>query len=127
MAATGERARTDLADLPIRSPAITLIGGDAVVHRPWASPAALWAYTLGPQIVEPFDLERAIAAALGELGPDVVVLPGPGDTLGSAVAQILIGLRWRGLRDRADFTAVQASDRPIVLSMQRAEQRARVA
>jgi [acyl-carrier-protein] S-malonyltransferase len=126
MAVTAERARADLADLAMRSPAVTLIAGDGVVHRPWAAPAALWAYTLGPQIVEPFDFERAIATALGELGPDVVVLPGPGDALGSALAQILIEERWRGLRDRADFLAVQASDRPIVLAMQRPEQRARV-
>jgi [acyl-carrier-protein] S-malonyltransferase len=127
MAATAERAQRDLADLPIRPPAVTLIGGDGAVHRPWASPAALWAYTLGAQIVEPFDLGRAIATALGELGPDVLVLPGPGDSLGGALAQILIAQRWRGLRDRADFAAMQASDRPIVLAMQRPEQRARVA
>lgn len=124
MAATSERARADLADLPIRSPAITLIGGDGVVHRPWASPAALWAYTLGAQILEPFDFARAIATALGELGPDVLVLPGPGDSLGGALAQILIAQRWRGLRDRADFVAMQESDRPVVLAMQRPAQRA---
>jgi acyl transferase domain-containing protein len=126
MAATAERARRELADLALRSPAITLIGGDGRVHRPWAAPAALWDYTLGPQLTEPFDFERAIATALGELGPDVIVLPGPGDTLGSAVAQILIGLGWRGLADRAGFTAMQASERPIVLAMARPDQRARV-
>jgi acyl transferase domain-containing protein len=127
MAATGERARRDLADLQLRSPAITLFGGDGAIHWPWASPAALWAYTLGAQIVEPFDFARAIATALGELGPDVIVLPGPGDSLGSAIAQILIAQRWRGLGDRADFAAMQASDRPIILAMHRPEQRARVA
>ncbi len=126
MAATAERARRDLADLPIRSPGITLIGGDGAVHRPWANPAALWAYTLGAQIVEPFDFTRAIATALGDLGPDVIVLPGPGDSLGGAIAQILIAQRWRGLGSRADFVAMQASDRPILLAMQRPEQRARI-
>jgi len=126
MAATAERAQRDLADLPIRSPSITLIGGDGVVHQPWADPAALWAYTLGPQIVQPFDFERAIVTALGELGPDVVILPGPGDSLGGAIAQILIARRWRGLDDRAGFMAMQASDRPILLAMARPEQRARV-
>jgi acyl transferase domain-containing protein len=126
MAATAERARRELADLPVRSPDITLIGGDGRVHRPWAAPGALWDYTLGAQLVEPFDFERAVATALGELGPDVIVLPGPGDTLGSAVAQILIGRRWRGLHDRAGFTAMQAGDRPIVLAMARPDQRARV-
>ncbi len=126
MAQTAERAQRDLADLPIRSPAITLIGGDGVVYRPWASPAALRAYTLGPQITLPFDFTRAIATAVGELAPDVVVLPGPGDALGSAIAQTLIARHWRGLGDRAAFAAVQASDQPIVLAMQRADQRARV-
>lgn len=126
MAATGERARAELADLAIRSPATTLIGGDGAVHRPWASPAALWSYTLGPQLVEPFDFTRAIATALGELGPDVMVLPGPGDSLGGPIGQILVAERWRGLRDRAGFLAMQASDRPVVLAMHRPEQRARV-
>jgi acyl transferase domain-containing protein len=125
MAQAGERARADLADLPIRSPAITLIGGDGCVHRPWASPAALWSYTLGAQIVQPFDFARAIATALGELGPDVIVLPGPGDSLGGPLGQILVAERWRGLHSRADFLAMQASDRPIVLAMHRPEQRAR--
>ena len=126
MAPTSERARRELADLAIGSPSIPLIGGDGVVHPPWASPAALLTYTLGPQIVEPFDFERAIATAFGELGPDVVVLPGPGDALGSAIAQVLIARGWRGLRDRAGFLAMQASERPIVLAMHRPEQRARV-
>jgi acyl transferase domain-containing protein len=127
MAATGERARAELADLALTSPAVTLVGGDGAIHRPWAAPDALWRYTLGPQIVEPFDFTRAIVTALGELGPDVLVLPGPGDSLGSALAQILIAQRWRGLTSRAEFTAVQATDRPIVLAMHRPEQRARVA
>jgi [acyl-carrier-protein] S-malonyltransferase len=54
------------------------------------------------------------------------VLPGPGDSLGSAVAQVLIAERWRGLSDRAGFLAIQASERPIVLAMGRPDQRARV-
>jgi [acyl-carrier-protein] S-malonyltransferase len=127
MAETSARARADLADLAIRSPSITLIAGDGTVFRPWADPAAILRYTLGPQITEPFDLERAIGTAVGELGPDAVVLPGPGDNLGGAIAQILIGRRWRGLRDRRDFLEAQAGERPIVLGMSRPAQRARVA
>lgn len=127
MAETGERARADLADLAIGSPAVTLIAGDGTVFRPWADPAAILGYTLGPQIVEAFDLERAIVTAFGELGPDAAVLPGPGDNLGGAVAQILIARGWRGLRDRRDFLEAQAGERPLVLSMSRPEQRARVA
>jgi acyl transferase domain-containing protein len=126
MQATAVRARADLADLPVRSPAVTLVGGDGAVHRPWADPAALLAYTLGAQVVAPYDLELAVGTALGELGPDALVLPGPGDGLGGALAQILIGRRWRGLRDKQDFVAAQAGDRPLVLAMARPDQRARV-
>lgn len=126
MGPSAERAWVDLADLPLRAPSITLVGGDGVVHRPWASPAALWSYTLGAQLVVPFDFARAVATAVGELGPDVIVLPGPGDSLGAPIGQILIAQRWRGLGSRADFLAMQASDRPIVLAMSRPEQRARV-
>lgn len=127
MAETATLARAELADLAIRSPAITLIGGDGAVHRPWADPAAIWRYTLGPQLVAPFDLERAIATAFGELGPDVAVLPGPGDHLGGAIAQILIARGWRGLRDRRDFLEAQAGEAPIILAMSRPAQRALVA
>jgi len=125
MAGTSARARADLADLALGSPSITLVAGDGTVLRPWADPSAIRRYTLGPQIVEPFDLERAVATALGELGPDAVVLPGPGDNLGGAIAQILIARRWRGLRDRRDFLEAQAGDRPILLAMSRPDQRAR--
>ena len=118
---------TFLAVVPERFAEVAFqIGGDAIVHRPWTSPAALWSYTLGPQIVEPFDFERAVATAVGELGPDVIILPGPGDSLGGPIAQILISRRWRGLRDRASFLAMQASERPVVLAMARPDQRARV-
>ena len=127
MAETGARARADLAGLALRSPALTLVAGDGTVFRPWADPTALWRYTLGPQIIEPFDLERAVATAFGELGPDAAVLPGPGDNLGGALAQILISRGWRGLRDRRDFLEAQAGERPIVLAMSRPAQRARVA
>jgi malonyl CoA-acyl carrier protein transacylase len=127
MARTGARARADLADLDIRSPAVTLIAGDGAVLRPWADPAAIARYTLGPQIVEPFDFTRAIATAFGELGPDAAVLPGPGDNLGGAIAQSLIARGWRGLRDRRDFAEAQRGDRPLVLAMSRPDQRARVA
>jgi len=127
MAATAERAQTDLADLPIRSPRITLFDGAGTMHRPWADPDALWEYTLGAQVTEPFDLEAAVGTAVAELGPDAIILPGPGDNLGGAIAQILIARRWRGLRDRKDFMEAQAGEHPIVLAMARPDQRSRCA
>jgi acyl transferase domain-containing protein len=126
MRPTAERARADLADLPLHSPRVPLIAGDGVVHRAWAAPDALWDYTLGPQLLAPYDFTLALTTAVASLAPDAIILPGPGDTLGSAVAQVLISMRWRGLTSRADFTALQASATPFVLAMARPAQRARV-
>ena len=63
--------------------------------------------------------------AVREYAPDVIILPGPGDTLGGAIAQSLIAIEWQGIASKADFAARQATD-PILLAMGRAEQRARV-
>jgi [acyl-carrier-protein] S-malonyltransferase len=58
-----------------------------------------------------------------EFAPDVLIVLGPGDTLGGAVAQSLIAAGWRGLDGKAAFQAVQAAD-PPVLAMGRDDQRA---
>ncbi len=63
--------------------------------------------------------------AVKEYAPDVIILPGPGDTLGGAIAQALIGIEWQGIAGKADFMARQAAD-PLLLSMGRPEQRALV-
>ena len=107
-----------LADLPWRNPALPMVGGDGNHYGRTASPAALARYTLTTQVTDPFDLNLCLRAAMGE--------PGPGNSLGAATAQILIQLGWRGLRDRRDFEEVQASPRPLVISMDRPEQRALV-
>lgn len=127
MAETAARAQAMLADLPWSSPQRSLVDGEGRTHRPWAAPRALAAYTLGTQITEPYDLSASVRAALGEFGPDAVLLPGPGNSLGASVAQILIACGWRGLRDRADFEEAQRAARPLVISMDRPEQRALVA
>ncbi|GMV43057.1 MAG: hypothetical protein AMXMBFR64_47730 [Myxococcales bacterium] len=127
MRPTAERASVDLASLPFASPTVPLVGGDARIWRRHADAAALRDYTLGAQVTQTFDLTASIRAALGDYGPDAVVLPGPGDTLGAPVAQIMIAAGWRGLRDRQDFLEAQVSPHPPVLSMARPEQRARVA
>ena len=44
-----------------------------------------------------------------EYAPDRIILLGPGDTLGGAIAQALIAIEWRGLRSKADFQEMQAS------------------
>lgn len=127
MRSTSARAVRELGDLPINGPTHPLVAGDGRSFRSWADPHELLDYTLGHQVVAPYDLTLAIQTAVGTYGPELIVLPGPGDTLGAPVAQALIAMGWRGLRDRDDFFAAQSSDAPLIASMARPEQRAWVA
>ncbi len=127
MAATADRAQAELADLPWQAPRIPLVDGRGMPWRPrWADPGALRDYTLGHQVTEAFDFTTMVATALGDHGPDAVLLPGPGGNLGGAVAQVMIQRGWQGLRSKADFVARQQGDRPVLISMARPEQRALV-
>lgn len=127
LAATSARAFGDLAGLAWQAPRVPLVDGRGRVFRPWsASPEELRDYTLGAQVVEPYDFTASVRVALREYAPDAIVLLGPGGNLGGPVAQTLIADGWRGIASRAEFTRVQA-EAPFVLSMARPEQRARVA
>jgi acyl transferase domain-containing protein len=126
MADTSARARRDLADLHWQAPSIPLVDGRGQVFRPYsADPGALADYTLGHQVVAPYDFSASVRVVMREYAPDHLVLLGPGGNLGGAVAQALIAEGWAGLDGRESFLARQASA-PIVLSMSRPEQRARV-
>ncbi len=127
LADTAARAQADLADLEFRPPVVPLVDGHGFIHRPrWASPERLWAYTLGPQVVEPFDLQLAVRVALHHLAPDVVIALGPGNGLGGPLAQMLVADGYAGVRDRAAFEARQTSDAPLLLAFGVADQRAQV-
>ncbi len=126
MAETSRRALGDLSGLSWRAPRIPLVDGAGRAWRPrHADPFALRDYTLGTQVIAPYDFSLGLRVALREYAPDVIVLPGPGGNLGSAVAQVLIADGWRGIRNRGDFLAMQ-KENPVVLSMARPEQRGRV-
>ena len=60
--------------------------------------------------------------ALKEFCPDLLVLLGPGNSLGGVVGQILIDNKWKGLESKKDFLDLQASD-PFMLSVGIPEQR----
>ncbi|MEX0338884.1 MAG: ACP S-malonyltransferase [Arenibacterium sp.] len=95
-------------------------------HVWWPGSSALnplWAYTLGAQVVEPYDFARAIQTAAEAFAPDLFIVTGPGTTLGGAVAQSLIKARWKGMQNKADFQARQ-TEKPILVSMGNPEQRA---
>jgi len=118
-----------MASLPagwFGSPEAPMVDGRGYIWRPFASDAeALWRYTFATQILEPYHFTRAIQVAVKEYAPDRIILLGPGDTLGGAIAQALIAIEWRGLRSKADFQKMQESA-PLLLAMGREDQRAPV-
>ena len=107
-------------------PAIPLVDGQGSTWFPGATDlGGLRDYTLGHQVTRTYDFTRAIQASVKEFAPDCLVVLGPGNLLGGAVAQSLVAIDWQGLGSKADFAARQAAD-PVLLSMGMEEQRARV-
>ncbi|MEA3011209.1 MAG: [acyl-carrier-protein] S-malonyltransferase [Sphingomonadales bacterium] len=124
MAGSSERALAQLPSAWFGSPRAPMIDGRGHFWRPHAAaPAALHDYTFATQILETYDFTRAIQVAVREQAPDRIILLGPGDTLGGAIAQALIAIEWLGLRSKRDFVGMQASD-PFLISMGREDQRA---
>jgi [acyl-carrier-protein] S-malonyltransferase len=114
------RARTQLARLDFRRPAVALVDGRGVRHTPAAADVeALRAYTLGAQVDTPYDFGAGVRVATLEYAPERLVLPGPGNTLGGVCAQVLIACGWRGLGSKADFERLQAGAEPVLESMRR--------
>jgi [acyl-carrier-protein] S-malonyltransferase len=108
----------------ITAPQVPLIDGRGAVWYPGATdPDALRYYTLGHQITQMYDFTVAIQSAARNFAPERFIVTGPGTTLGSAVAQALIAIRWQGLDSKEAFADRQARN-PIVLSMGRPDQRA---
>lgn len=115
-----DRARERFTDLGWERPDVCLVDGRGSIFTPWsASLPELREYTLGHQITKPYDFSRSIRILLRELAPDRLVLPGPGNTLGSITGQVMIQEGWRRVRSRADFEALQSQAEPFVESMRR--------
>ncbi len=122
-----ERAERELADLPLMAPRLPLVDGRGFVWRPFsADPAALRRYTLGTQVCETFDFSTSVRVVLREYAPELLVVLGPGDTLGGALGQVLVAERWAGIDRRAAFSERQRSEKPLVLSLGRPNDRERL-
>lgn len=120
LARVAAEARERLSDLPFQRPIATLIDGHGRQHSPWsADPEALRDYTLGAQVTEPYDLTASLRVLLREHAPDRVLLPGPGNTLGGVIGQVLVHEGWAGVRSKADFQALQATPEALVVSLRR--------
>lgn len=117
------KGRAALPKSLFTQPRTPLIDGRGHVWWPGAATTdRLHDYTLGHQVVEPYDFTAAIRTAAREFAPDYFIIPGPGTTLGGAVAQSLIRANWRGLSSKADFQRMQA-DTPFLISMALPDQR----
>jgi malonyl CoA-acyl carrier protein transacylase len=107
-------------------PNLPMVDGRGHIWWPGACDlGALRDYTLGHQVVETYDFTAAIRTAAREFAPDLFILPGPGTTLGGAVAQSLILADWAGMGDKSAFQTRQSAD-PILVSMGMADQRSLV-
>lgn len=118
-----DESRHRLTAAPFGAPEVPLVDGRGHIWTPWSTdPEALWDYTLGAQLVTPYDFTAALRVGIREFAPDRVVIPGPGATLGGATAQALIQLGWCGWDGKASFQARQAED-PRLICMGIEEQR----
>jgi [acyl-carrier-protein] S-malonyltransferase len=112
-------ARDRLADLRWRAPEIALVDGRGVRWSPWSTdPVALRDYTLGEQVTTPFGFAASLRVALREWAPDILMLPGPGNSLGGICGRGIVAEGYRGIHDRADFEAAQEQEL-VILSLRR--------
>lgn len=108
-------------------PDLPLVDGAGRIWWPGASDTqGLYDYTLGEQVTDTYDFTRALTVAAREFAPDMFIVPGPGTTLGGAVAQSLICAGWRGMTDKTTFRARQ-EEAPLLVSMGMPEQRTPIA
>ncbi len=126
LAEVARQGREQLPATLFQTPTVPLIDGRGGQWSTYSTDhQALWRYTLGNQVCEPYDFSRAVQVAVKEYAPDRIIILGPGSTLGGAVAQSLIEIGWQGWRSKQDFIEAQ-HDSPYILSMGLEEQRRRV-
>ncbi|WP_170447025.1 ACP S-malonyltransferase [Ruegeria arenilitoris] len=122
-APVAQEGRRQLPATLFTQPDLPMIDGRGKIWWPDATDTgALWDYTLGHQVTEPYDFTRAVQTAAREFAPDLFIVTGPGATLGGAVAQSLVLANWRGMSDKQSFQALQAQD-PFLIALGREDQR----
>lgn len=113
-------ARDRLGEIEAERPNVALVDGRGVRHTPWSSdPPAIVADAIEGRSTSTCDFAASVRVALREYAPDVVLLPGPGGSLGAACAQAIVADGYRGIRSREEFEGAQAGDSPILLSVRR--------
>jgi [acyl-carrier-protein] S-malonyltransferase len=118
-----DKAKAFLGDDLFTKPQIPMIDGEGTVWQPYSCDTKkLREYTLGDQVVKPYNFSKAVEVAIKEFAPDKLVILGPGATLGGAVAQSLIKHQWLAMNNKSDFI-VRQKESPYILSMGLPEQR----
>jgi len=113
-------AAARLDGLSWSTPNVTLVDGRGARFTPWSSDRAeLARYTLEEHPTSTYDFAASMRVALREYAPDVILLPGPGASLGEVCAQLLVAEGYHGIRSRADLEAAQSGGAPVLLSMRR--------
>lgn len=126
MAPISTRAFEQIPPTLFGAPSVPLIDGRGHVWSPHTTaPEALYRYTLGHQVIQPYDFTQAITVGLKEFAPSKLIVLGPGTTLGGAIGQVLVRHRWQGVDSKDAFDARQTAD-PYLLAMGRDDQRAQV-
>ena len=109
-----------LGDLTWSAPNVTLVDGRGIRFSPYSADVeALATHTIAEQPQVTYDFATSLRVALREYAPDVILLPGPGASLGEVCAQLIVAEGYRSIRTRADLEAVQSGSSPILLSMRR--------
>jgi hypothetical protein len=109
-----------LEEISAARPNVALVDGRGRRQTPWsADPSEMLRDAITAQPVSTYDFATSLRVALREYAPDVVLLPGPGASIGAACAQVVVAEGYRGLRSRGEFEQAQAGTTPILLSMRR--------
>ncbi len=118
------RAKQEISSNMFVKPVLPLIDGEGRIWQPPSTDTqALWDYTLGTQVVAPYNFSKAIEVAIKEFAPDKLIVTGPGTTLGGAIGQCLVEHKWQGISNKQDFIERQKTE-PFLLAMGMEEQRA---
>lgn len=122
MQASSDAARAQFPVDWFGRPELPLIDGRGKVWRRFeTAPQDLWDYTFRHQVLEPYDFTAAMTVGIREFAPDRIVLLGPGETLGGAIGQVLVALKWLDIPSRNVFSERQGED-AFLIGMGRASQ-----
>ena len=115
-----QRATERLGSLAWQRPSVTLVDGRGRRHTPWSADLRVLAdESTVTGATERYDFAASFRVALREYAPDIILLPGPGATLGTACAQLVVAEGYRGIRSRTELEELQAGIRPMLLAVRR--------